>query len=362
MSLEVTILAHPDSDDGSGRTIEVRSLAQPFGDVDPLEDSRLFAGGETDAVLACVRQLLERHADAIPLAGHRECRRCGNARDATGALRSPFVCDDCISGTTRREGGEDPGTTTPDSGDGVETVFLGAGDAFGSGGRRSASIFLRARGAKQGILLDAGPGCLASLHAEGLGSEEVGALVLSHFHGDHFGGVTFLELDRSRNRHARPLPALTPPGGSDRIRELRRALYPGFQPRSGVQVREMLPGETASLPVEAGGGQATPFGADHQPRAWAFGWRIRLGGRTIVYSGDTAWNPRILRESDGADLLIHECTGTTPLPGHTSHADLARAATAIKARRVLLVHAGSDVLALSDPVFPRAHDGLRVVV
>ncbi len=358
MSLEVSILAHPDSDDGDGRVVEVRSLAQRFGDEDPIEDSRQFAAGEPDAILAFVAQLLERRKDALPLASHRECRRCGAARDAAGDGRSPFVCVDCLSAAARSV------RPAPEPGDGVEALFLGTGDAFGSGGRRAASLFVRALGAEQGVLLDAGPGCLAALHAEGLGGEDVGALILSHFHGDHFGGATFLELDRRvRNRKAEPLPALTPPGGADRIRDLRKALYPDFRSESGFDVRELLPGETAPLPSRTGGGWATAFAADHQPRAWAFGWRVRLGGRTLVYSGDTAWNPRILRESDGADLLIHECTsGAAPLPGHTSHVDLQRAAPDITARRALLVHAGPETLALSDPVFPLAHDGLRVVI
>jgi len=71
-------------------------------------------------------------------------------------------------------------------------------------------------------------------------------------------------------------------------------------------------------------------------------------------------------ESAGADLLIHECTSVDPLPGHTSHLDLLKAADSIKSsiprHRVLLVHSGPDVLELADPIFERAHDGLRITV
>ncbi len=241
-------------------------------------------------------------------------------------------------------------------------LFLGTGDAFGSGGRRPAAIFVKARGAGQGVLLDAGPGCLPALKAEGLAGRDVGALLLSHFHGDHFGGAAFLELDRSRSGCPKPLPALTPPGGADRLRELRRALYPDFRPKHEIEVLELLPGETAPLPAETGGGSATSLPADHQPRAWACGWRLETGGRTLVYSGDTAWRPEIIEESRDADLLIHECTAKNPIPGHTGHSDLVAAASAIEARRVLLVHSGPDALAIDEPAFERAHDGLRVVI
>ncbi len=342
MSVEITILADPDADDG--RTIEVRSLARPSGDLDALEDARWFAGGDREAIAAFVRELLDRHGGGL-----RECRRCGAVRDGSSDPRSPFVCPACLPG----EPGPRP---EPPPGEGLEARFIGTGDAFGSGGRRSAAIFLRERGAPTGALLDAGPGCLAGLRAEGLGSGDLGVVILSHFHGDHFGGVPFLELDRWKDR-ADPIPIWTPPGGADRLGELRNALYPDF-PATGA-VREFLPGETGELPF---GGRAVAFPADHQKRAWAYGWRIELGGRTVVYSGDTAWNPRMIRESAGADLLIHECTSREPLPGHTGHSDLVEAADAITARRVLLVHSGPDVLALADPVFDRAHDGLRVVI
>ena len=231
----------------------------------------------------------------------------------------------------------------------VEAVFLGTGDAFGSGGKRPAAIFLRAAGRPRGILLDAGPGCHAALRQHGLSVGDLAAVVLSHFHGDHFAGLPFLELDARRTGRPERLAVFAPPGGRDRIEALRRCLYREKPEGFRAEIREILPGETVSLPEAAGGGAAVPFPADHQPGAWAFGWKLRFGGRTIVYSGDTAFTDRLVRESGDADLLIQECTSLEALPGHTSHADLRRAAGRITARRVLLVHTGEDVLEARDP-------------
>ena len=228
--------------------------------------------------------------------------------------------------------------------------------------KRPAAIFLRAAGSPRGILLDAGPGCHAALREHGLSVGDLAAVVLSHFHGDHFAGLPFLELDARRTGRSEPLVVFTPPGGRDRIAALRRCLYREKTGRFSAEIRETLPGETVSLPEAAGGGAAVPFPADHQPGAWAFGWKLRFGGRTIVYSGDTAFTDRLVRESGDADLLIQECTSLEALPGHTSHADLRRAAGRITARRVLLVHTGEDVLEARDLIFERAHDGLRAIV
>lgn len=356
MSLEILIVADPE--EAEVGEVEVRLLARPRPEDDPIEDSRLFAAGDREEIARCVAEWLDRRRDALGDPERRTCRRCGRIGRAgeEGDSRRPFVCGDCRRRARRT------GPTPAGRGDGVEARFLGTANAFGAGGRRHASTFLRARGARFGVLLDAGPGCAAALRADGLSPEDVAVVILSHFHGDHFGGVTFLELDGLRTGRAEPLLVIAPPGARERLDSLRECLYPGFRTPFPEHIVEALPGETTSLPEPAGGGSATPFPADHQPRRWAFGWTVRLGGRRIVYSGDSTLTERILDESDGADLLVHECTSLTPLPGHTSYRDLLAAAPRIRARRTLLVHTGEAVTALPDPEFDLAHDGLRVVV
>ena len=356
MSLEILIVADPEeAEDGE---VEVRLLARRRAEEDPVEDSRLFAAGDRAAIARCVAGWLERNQDALGDPDRRTCRRCSRIRSAReeGESRRPFICGGC------RRRAERTGTPSTGAGNGVEARFLGTSNAFGAGGRRHASIFLRARGARRGVLLDAGPGCAGALRGEGLAADDVAAVILSHFHGDHFGGLTFLELDGLRTGRSEPLLVVAPPGARERLAALRTCLYPGFRTPFPERIVEALPGETKSLPVSAGSGSATPFPADHQPRGWAFGWTVRLGGRTIVYSGDSTLTARILEESEGADLLVHECTSVAPLPGHTSVQDLAEAAPRIRARRTLLVHTGEAVSNAPDPPFDLAHDGLRVVV
>ena len=356
MSLEIRIVADPEeADEGE---VEVRLLARRSAEEDPVEDSRLFGAGDREAIARCVARWLDRRRDALGDADRRTCHRCSRIRSVRDGpdARRPFVCGECRGASAA------PAAPPVAAGRGVEARFLGTANAFGAGGRRQASVFLRARGERLGVLLDAGPGCAGALRAEGLSAEDVAAVVLSHFHGDHFGGVTFLELDGLRTGRSNPLLILGPPGARDRLDALRECLYPGFRTPFPERIVEALPGEATPLPASAGGGSATPFPADHQPGRWAFGWTVRMGGRTIVASGDSTLTGRVLAESDGADLLIHECTGIEPLRGHTSYRDLVKAAPRIRARRTLLVHTGEAVARVSDPVFDLAHDGLRVVV
>lgn len=357
---EIRILADPDDEEGAEQNVEVRLTVRPRPDEDPLEDSRLFVPGDRDRIIAFVAGALERHAALLPGPRLESCRRCERGLDPVAELetRRPFVCGDCQRAAAA--------TTLPAAGNGggpgVEVLFLGTGDAFGSGGRRQAAIFARVPGCPEGVLLDAGPGCHTALREAGLSSRDLAAVVLSHFHGDHYGGFPFLELDAMRVGRDRPLLLLAPPGARERLRALRECLYRNLPARFTATITEALPGEIVPLPEAAGGGCVRAIAALHQPEAWALSWKLRLGGRTIVYSGDTGLNESLIAESASADLLIHECTALTPVPGHTSHQELAKAASRITARRTLLVHSGDDALNAADLAFERAHDGLRVVV
>jgi len=71
--------------------------------------------------------------------------------------------------------------------------FLGSGDAFGSGGRFQTCLHLS--GPSEPVLMDCGASSLIALRRAGLDPSEIGCVLLTHLHGDHFGGLPFLILD-----------------------------------------------------------------------------------------------------------------------------------------------------------------------
>jgi ribonuclease BN (tRNA processing enzyme) len=52
-------------------------------------------------------------------------------------------------------------------------------------------------------------------------------ILLSHLHGDHFGGLPFLILDAQFSRRTRPLVIAGPPGVEARVRDAMEVLFPG---------------------------------------------------------------------------------------------------------------------------------------
>ena len=107
----------------------------------------------------------------------------------------------------------------------MQVRFAGSGDAFGSGGRFQTCIWLGGGG--QVLLVDCGATSLVALKAQGLDPNEVGAVAVTHLHGDHFGGLPFLILDGQFTRRSTPLLVAGPPGIRARLTEAMENLFPG---------------------------------------------------------------------------------------------------------------------------------------
>lgn len=98
----------------------------------------------------------------------------------------------------------------------MRLTIAGSGDAFGSGGRLNTCFWLET--AKSTLLVDCGASALPSLKAQALDPSRVEAIVLSHLHGDHFGGLPFLLLDAQfLARRETPLLIAGPPGTRARL-------------------------------------------------------------------------------------------------------------------------------------------------
>jgi ribonuclease BN (tRNA processing enzyme) len=226
----------------------------------------------------------------------------------------------------------------------VRVTFAGCGDAFGSGGRMQACIHLRPDGGPP-VLLDCGATSLTALKRCGLDPGEVGAVFVSHLHGDHFGGLPFLVLDGQFSGRAAPLTVVGPPGTAARLHAAMECLFPGSaaaRRRFTVEVTELAPGAT----VQAAGVAAAAWAADHPSGAPALCLRLAMAGKVIGYTGDTGWTDSLTQMAAGADLLIAEAYyRDKPVPYHLRLADLERHRAGLASRRVILTHMSADMLA-----------------
>src|SRR4029077_13564419 len=107
----------------------------------------------------------------------------------------------------------------------VSLRFVGCGDAFAAGGRFQTSFYVIGGG--EPLLIDCGATTLVALKRLGIDPASIGTVVLSHLHGDHFGGLPWLILDGQFAKRTRPLEIIGPPGTTQRVNQAFEALYPG---------------------------------------------------------------------------------------------------------------------------------------
>ena len=93
----------------------------------------------------------------------------------------------------------------------MRLTVIGCSDAFASGGRYHSCYLLDT--AQGRLMLDCGANSTLALKRAGIALASIDAIVISHCHGDHFGGVPFLFLERMFiERGPKPVEVLGPPG------------------------------------------------------------------------------------------------------------------------------------------------------
>lgn len=243
--------------------------------------------------------------------------------------------------------------------------IVGSGDAFGSGGRCNTCFWLDTAGGT--LLVDFGASALPALKARGLDPNRIDAIVLSHLHGDHFGGLPFLLLDyQFLLRRERPLLIAGPPGTRARLDGAIEVFFPkstGSKWKYDWRVQEIPVGvETDVL-----GHTILTTEVIHQSGAPSTALRLSDREKTFAYSGDTEWTDALLPIARGADLFISECYAYAgKLTGHLTWEILQPKLSALAAKRTMLTHMNASMLAKADEARRAgvlvAEDGLEMEV
>jgi len=225
----------------------------------------------------------------------------------------------------------------------VSIRFLGSGDAFGSGGRFQTCMYVRSEATH--LLVDCGASSLVAMKHFGVDPLLIDTIVLSHLHGDHFGGVPFIIMDaRYASQREKPLTVAGPPGLETRVYEAMEVLYPGSgktQNRFALKFVELAEGTETRDSLVA----VTPYGVVHHSGAPSYALRIALDGKVFAYSGDTEWTDALIPASRGADLFVCECNFFEKGGGqHLDYQTLMDHLPELDCRRLILTHMNDGML------------------
>lgn len=237
---------------------------------------------------------------------------------------------------------------------------IGSSPAWPNAGSAHSGYVVESDGRR--LLLDCGPGVLARLR-EDEAWPRIDAIVISHFHLDHWGDlVPWVWGSSYRSGQGDERPELWVfRGGRAHLAKLGGEL--GF-PDMFERAFRLCEYDAETPFATAAGLDVLPVRLPHYTLE-TYGFRVTNGAATLAYTGDTGPSERIAELARDADLLVCEATlahgeADGEPRGHLSADEAIAAYTASGARRLLLTHRPSELE--SPPDVELAHDGLELEV
>lgn len=197
---------------------------------------------------------------------------------------------------------------------------------LGSGGpelqdKRASSSYLVWNNGQARVLIDAGGGSALRFGESGAQMSQLDVLFFTHFHVDHSGDFPGLIKSSWFEDRKRPLPIYGPAGNdfmpsttefaSDffgakhgAYRYLSELLVPGEEGTYKMQPHNVVAGSTPLAVFRSGDLTVSAVRVIHGAVP-ALAWRVELGGKAIVFSGDTNGDDDgLARLAMNADLFV----------------------------------------------------------
>ncbi len=274
-------------------------------------------------------------------------------------------------------------------------TVLGSGNAFNTDGRAHACYLVDCDGPSESfsdsqtkaspgqagtrILLDCGATSLYRLQQEAVDLNSIDAILLTHFHGDHFAGLPFILLQMSLVcGRSRPLSIFGPPGVADACGAVVELCYPGFRFEFELVYRELdARASTAHsgddrVPERAQHGPPcsfqnitiVPYPIEHRPEST--GYRlVTSNGASFAFSGDALFDRQLVALVDGVELALVELTMQEqwePPVAHLALDEVRERGHLLRAKRLVYTHITDDLArqVVAEGLGEVAYDGLQL--
>jgi ribonuclease BN (tRNA processing enzyme) len=220
--------------------------------------------------------------------------------------------------------------------------IIGNGDAFGTGGRYHTCFYLESSETK--FLVDIGATAIHNLQFK-VELNDINLIIISHLHGDHFGGIPFFLLNSAfHTNRQEPLTIMGPKGCEERIRSLNESLYMGITHKLERFDLNIIEYETGVI-QKFNDLEILALPAIHSDESSSHCLQITSGETKFAYSGDTEWTDDLNKIADFADYFICECTYySSTMDGHLNYLELDNKLKGTTAKNILLTHLSQEML------------------
>lgn len=181
------------------------------------------------------------------------------------------------------------------------------------------------------LCIDFGSGVLSQMQ-NFVQPEEIDAVILSHYHPDHNADIGVLQHARLIQTYlGKEMDSLPIYGHPYDDKEFAKLSYKTLT--KGIPYEE-------NKTLEIGPFTVRFLRTDHPVPCYAM--RIEVGGKSIVYTGDTAFKEEMIQFSKGTDLLLCECNFYSyqngKSAGHMNSLDAGKMAKQGEVKQLMLTH------------------------
>ncbi|MFE9687226.1 MBL fold metallo-hydrolase [Streptomyces sp. NPDC006285] len=256
---------------------------------------------------------LTTEAGARPALGRR-AMLAGAAGTTLAAVATPAYASGASADTTRQTSAR--GAASKGRKHAMTWATLGTQAGPVSGGARRAQPANLLYGADQAVLVDVGDGAVDQLEKAGVDLRTVGAVVISHLHIDHTGGLWGLIGRRYQAQIPGEIVIYGPPGTQATVDGIVAAQDPlrgivQIPPAQASHVRavEITDGSVVTIgQVQVTAAQNSHYALEGDTHSQSLSYRFETPDRSIVFTGDTGPSANVERLAAGADLLVSEIT------------------------------------------------------
>jgi ribonuclease Z len=215
----------------------------------------------------------------------------------------------------------------------AKILILGSSAAIPDAEHANSQLLVLLKNAT--ALIDCGDNTYLRLKAAGVGVDQIGDLILTHFHPDHSGGLPAFLITLWLLKRQTPLVIHGLEDTLDRAEAMMKLYqwetWKGFYP---VTFNRLKSGELTQVLATD---EWTVFASPVCHMIPTIGLRMEFAnGSVAAYSCDSEPCAAVMRLGRQADVLFHESVGETR--GHSSGAQAADVARQAEAVKLVLIH------------------------